>query len=234
MLSVLENLDIMLCEGHSEREVSVNSNSARRPESANSNMFENDEEHMYLNHREMGLGNDTDPGQNSTSANSNIEINVLSSELNSKLSSEMDKKMNSVNTQIQRAIIDTISNQLLPQIQNALKAGSGHVTQNRWNVLAERPENDPEDYLSEKIRNNSRSEPIRNRLNDDYTDQAYDNIRRESCYIANTFNSDQSRDQFTQTWSKTTVVILHIKCIKCNIREISKSNFSKTALIFEN
>ena len=137
-------------------------------------MFENDGENLYLNHREMRLGNDTDPGQNSTSANSNAEINKLSSELYSRLSREMDQMMNNVNTQIQRAIIDVISYQILPQIQNALKDGSGHVTQIRWNVLAERPENNPEDYRSEKIRNNSRSEPTRNRLNDDYTDQAYD------------------------------------------------------------
>ena len=75
---------------------------------------------------------------------------------------------------IQRAISDAISNQILAQIQNALKAGSGRVTQNRWNVPSERPELNPEDYRSEKIRNNSRSEPIRDLPNDDYTDQAHD------------------------------------------------------------
>ena len=122
----------------------------------------------------MGLGNDADPGQNSTSANSNAEINMLSSELNSRLSREMDDMINIVNTQIQRAISDAISYQILPQIPSAMEAGSGHVTRNRWNVPAERPEVNPEDYRSEKIRNNSRSEPIRDRLNDDYTDQAYD------------------------------------------------------------
>ena len=77
MLSDIENLDIMLGKRHSEREESVNSNSARRPESANSNMFENNEEILYLNHREMGLGNDADLGPNSTSVNSNAEINRL-------------------------------------------------------------------------------------------------------------------------------------------------------------
>ena len=167
MLSDIENLVIMLDERHSELEKSVNSISARRPESANSYMFENNEENLYLNHREMGLGNDADPGQNSTSANSNAEINMLSSELNSRLSRQMDEMINNVNTQIQRAISDAISYQILPQIPSAMEAGSGHVTRNRWNVPAE-------DYRSEKIRNNSRSEPIRDRLNDDYTDQAYD------------------------------------------------------------
>ena len=131
MLSDIENLDIMLGERHSEREESVNSNLVRRPESANSNMFKNNEENLYLNHRKKGFGNDADPGQNSKSANSNAELNKMSSELNSRLSRETDEMMSSVNTQIQRAISDTISNQILPQTQNALKAGSGHVTQNR-------------------------------------------------------------------------------------------------------
>ena len=79
---------------------------------------------MYLNHGEMGLGNDANPGPNSTSANSNAEINKLSTELNSRLSREMDEMMNSGNTQNQRSISDAISNQILPQLQNAPKAGS--------------------------------------------------------------------------------------------------------------
>ena len=165
MLSDIENLDIIAI--HLD-------NSARRPESANSNMFENNEQNLYLKYRKMGLANDADPGQNSTSANSNAELNKFSSELNSRLHREMDEMMNCVNTQIQRAISDAKSNQILPQKQNALKAGSGHVTQNRWNVPAERPEINPEDYHSEKVRNKSRNKSIRDRLNDDYTDQAYD------------------------------------------------------------
>ena len=102
MLSDIENLDIMLGERHFEREESVNSKSVRRPESANSNMFENNEENLYLNLKEMGVGDDADPGQNSTT-NSNAEINKLSSDLNSRLPREMDEMMNSVNIQIQRA-----------------------------------------------------------------------------------------------------------------------------------
>ena len=82
--------------------------------------------------------------------------------------------MNSVNIQIQRPISDAISNQILPLIQNAPRARSGHVTQNRWNVPAERPKISPEDYHIEKTRNNSRTEPTRDRLNGNHTDQAYD------------------------------------------------------------
>ena len=63
--------------------------------------------------------------------------------------------MNSVSAQIQRAISDAISNQVLPQIQNALKAGSEHVTQKGWNVPAGRPE-----YIAEDCRNEKKTEAI--------------------------------------------------------------------------
>ena len=73
----------------------------------------------------------------------------------------MDEIMKSVNTHIQRAISDAISNQVLPQIQNVLRAGSGHLTQNRWNVPAERPEENPDDCRCEKTKSNFRSELTR-------------------------------------------------------------------------
>ena len=98
----------------------------------------------------------------------------MSSEVNSRLSREVDEMVNSFNTHIQRAISDAITNQILPRIQNALKAGSGHVTQKRWNVPVERQEINPEDYRSEEIRSNSRCECSRTRLQDEFTDQAYD------------------------------------------------------------
>ena len=125
----------------------------------------------------MGFGKNTDPGHNSASGNSGAEINKLSSELNSRLSREMDEMMTSVNVQIQRAISDAISNQLLPQIQNALKFGSGHLTRNRWNVPVERPGIDSKDNRY-KIRENSRSEPVREGPNGEFTDQAYDSNSR--------------------------------------------------------
>ena len=78
----------------------------------------------------------------------------------------MDEMMNSVNTQIRKAISDAMSNQILSQIQNALRAASGHATQNKWNVPAERPEINPEDYRSEKTKNYFRSEPTRDCLYD--------------------------------------------------------------------
>ena len=67
--------------------------------------------------------------------------------------------MSSVNTQIQRAVSDAISSQILPQIQSALNAGSGHLTQNRWNVPSERPEANPEVLQNASSRYNLRSKP---------------------------------------------------------------------------
>ena len=69
MFSDLENLDSMLCSRQSEREESVNRNHARRPESVNSNLFENNEESLYLNPREAALGVNAELGRNSASAN---------------------------------------------------------------------------------------------------------------------------------------------------------------------
>ena len=62
--------------------------------------------------------------------------------------------MNSVSAQIQRAFSDAISNQVLPQIQNSLKAGTAHVTQKGWNVSTERPEYIAKNYRNENIRSN--------------------------------------------------------------------------------
>ena len=87
----------MLGERHSERDESVNSNSVRKPESANSNTFGKNDENICLNHEEMGFGNNAVPGHSSASGISNVEINRLSSELNSRLSREMDEMMSSVN-----------------------------------------------------------------------------------------------------------------------------------------
>ena len=123
MLSDIENLDKMLGENHfnaRERDESLNSNLPRGPGSVSSNEFEN----IHGNPRAVNSGISADFDHNSVTANSSAEINRLSSELNSRISREMDETMNSVSVQIQRAINDAISNQVLPQIQNVIKAGS--------------------------------------------------------------------------------------------------------------
>ena len=111
-----------------------------------------------MNSKITNPGNCAESDQNSAIANSSAEINRLSSELNSRLSRELDEMMGSVNTQIQRAISDAISNQILPQIQTALSAGSGHLTHNRWNVPSERPEFNLEEAYGEKVKKNTRCE----------------------------------------------------------------------------
>ena len=89
--------------------------------------------------------------------------------------------MSSVNTQIHRAISDAIDSQILPQIQTALYSGSGHLTQNRWNVPSERPEINPEENCSNKTRKNSRSEQFRDRPVDGTTNgSAYDMVTGEN------------------------------------------------------
>ena len=113
-----------------ERDQSLNSTLARRPESVTSKGFENDEENVHMDQRVINSGISADLDHNSATASSSAEINKLSSELNSRISREMDEMMNWVSVQIQRAIYDAISNQVLPQTQNAIKAGSGKMIKN--------------------------------------------------------------------------------------------------------
>ena len=77
-----------------------------------------------------------------------------------------------------RAINDAISNQVLPQIQNAIMVGSGQMTKKGWNVPSERPETNPEGLRSEKARNDLRSEQTQGRQHNDPLDEycAYDNV----------------------------------------------------------
>ena len=56
---------------------------------------------------------------------------------------------------------------------NAFMAGSGHTTQRGGNVPAEIPEMNIEVLQNEKSRNNSKSERVQNRLNDEPLDSAY-------------------------------------------------------------
>ena len=136
---------------------------------------------MYSSLPVVSTGINADYGQNSVGTNSNAEINWLLSELNSRLSRELDGIMSSVNTQIRRAISDAIDSQILPQIQTAIYSGSGHLTQNRWNVPSERPEIIPEENCCKKTRKNSRSEQFRDRPSDGTTkDSAYDMVTGEN------------------------------------------------------
>ena len=172
MLSDIENLDIMLGENHfstREREGSLNSNLPRRSRSFASNESENEDGNMGRNRRNINSRTNTECDRNSVTGNSSADINRLSSELNSRISREMDEMMNSVSVQIQRAISDAISTQVLPQIQNVIMAGSGHGTRKGWGAPSERPEliSEVQRNLNAK-KNNLRNEQEENQLNNDF------------------------------------------------------------------
>ena len=161
ILSDIENLDTMLGENHfneTERDESLDSTSVRRHDSVMSNNLENEGGSSYSNHMNPIARTSAVNGQNSADVSSQAEINKLSCELNSRISREMDEMVNSVSIQIQRAINDAISNQVLPQIQNVVLAGSGRVTRKGWDVSAERPETNPEVQRNLNARNNPRNE----------------------------------------------------------------------------
>ena len=143
ILSDIENLD-MLRGKHLERARSEFSDLIRGHDSPNYNAPVNDEEDSYPNSMENRSSNSANYGHNPAGTNSSADFNRLSGELNLRISREMVEVMNSVSVQIQRAIYDAISNQVLPQIQIALRTGSGQMTQKGWNVSAERPERNSE------------------------------------------------------------------------------------------
>ena len=165
MLSDIENLDIMLGENYFNtrgREGSLNSNLPRRPRSFASNESENEDRNIGRNQRNANSRTNTECDQYSVTVNSSAEINRLSSELNSRISREMDEMMNSVSAQIQRAISDAISTQVVPQIQNVILAGSGHGTRKGWDVPSERPELISEVQRNLNAKNNLRREQDEN------------------------------------------------------------------------
>ena len=173
VLSDIENIDIILGENHfnaREREGSLNSNLSRRSRSFASNESENENGNVDRNQRNGHSRTNTEYDQISVTANSSAEINRLSSELNSRIPREMDEMMNSVSVQIQRAISDAISTQVLPQIQNVIMAGSGHGTRKGWDVPSERPELNSEVQRNLNAKNSLRSEQDENQLDNEYPD----------------------------------------------------------------
>ena len=88
----------------------------------------------------------------------------------------MVEVMNSVSVQIRRAINDAKRNQVLPQIQNALKASPRQMTQRGCTVSVERPEYNSENNPSQKTRSNSTNEPFRSRLCEKDADNAHDTV----------------------------------------------------------
>ena len=170
MLSDIENLDIMLGGNHfdTREEGSLNSNLPRRSRSFASNESENEDGNKGRSRGNIDSRMNAECDRNSVTGNSSAEINRLSSELNSRISREMDEMMNSVSGQIQRAISDAIITQVLPQIQNAIMAGSGHGTKRGWDVPSERPELNSEVQRNLNAKSSLRNEQDENPLNNDF------------------------------------------------------------------
>ena len=180
LLSDIKNLDIMLGENHfntREREGSLNSNLLRRFRSFASNESENEDKNRSRNQRTTNSGTNAEFDRNSATANSSAEINRLSSELNSRISREMDEMMNSVSVQIQRAISDAISTQVLPQIQNVKMAGSGHGSRKGWDVPSERPEPIFEVQRNTNAKSNLGNGQDEDHLNNDFPNQNVHDIK---------------------------------------------------------
>ena len=155
ILSDIENLDIMLGENHfndMRRDESLDETSVRRQESVTSSNLENEEMDLHSDYRNPETGTSAGYDRITASIDSQAEINKLSCELNSRISREMDEMMNSVSSQIQRAISDAINNQVLPQIQNVIMAGSGQETRRGWERSDERPESYSEVQYNAKTR----------------------------------------------------------------------------------
>ena len=170
ILSDIENLDIMLGENHfndMRRDESLDGTSIRRQESVTSNNLENEKMNLHSDHRNPETRTSAGYDRNSASIDFQAEINKLSSELNSRISREMDKMMNSVSSQIQRAISDAINNQVLPQIQKVIMAGSGQETRRGW----ERSDERPESYF--EVQYNAKT---RSTLNNEHGDKTYRNV----------------------------------------------------------
>ena len=83
----------------------------------------------------------------------------------------MDEMMNNVSFQIQRAINEAINNQVLPQIQNAMMAGSGRMTKRGWDVPAEGSEINAEVQRSLNVKSNLRNEQDENHQLSDFTNR---------------------------------------------------------------
>ena len=94
----------------------------------------------------------TEHGQISREVDSSSEINRLSGELNQRITQEINDLMSSVSSQIQRAKIDAINEQALPQIQATLKYGPVQIPNRRWEVSDRRPECRSEEALNCKFR----------------------------------------------------------------------------------
>ena len=125
MLSDLENMDIMLCSNHFQREDSEFGDSARRPESPSYNALVDHNTISHPNSAQNDIKRFAGNGHNSRNMDPISEINRLSGEPNQKITQEMNDLMRSVCSQDQWAISEAIYEQVVPQTQASFGSGSG-------------------------------------------------------------------------------------------------------------
>ena len=97
-------------------------------------------------------------GQSSWEIDSGSEFNRLSGEINQRITKEMSDFISSGNFQIQRAIKEAISGQILPQIRASLKSGQGRLPKRRWEYSARTPKNRSEEALDRIFRSDPRDD----------------------------------------------------------------------------
>ena len=102
MLSVLENVDIMLGSNRLEREESEFRNSVRRPESPSYNALANHDVNSHSNSIEEETRGYAGNGHNSREA-------ARSGVLNQSITQELNDLMSSVSSHIQRALSEAIT-----------------------------------------------------------------------------------------------------------------------------
>ena len=74
----------------------------------------------------------------------------------------MNDLISSVSSRIERAINETINEQILPRIQATPRSGQDQVPSGGWEVPGRRPQCRSEEALNCKFRSNSRDELARN------------------------------------------------------------------------
>ena len=158
LLSDIEHIDVMLGGNHLEKEESETSNYGRRPECPSYVTLLNQYNNFHPNSHETEIRTYAQNGQSSIDVDSGCEFNRLSGEPNQRITKEMSDFMSTASSQIQRAINEAISDQILPQIQTTLKSGQGHMPERRWEDPARRPEYRSEEALDRRFRSDSRDE----------------------------------------------------------------------------
>ena len=121
MLSDIENFDIMLGGNNLETEERESSNSGRRPDSSCYDASMNQNTNSHSNSHEAVPRTYAQNGHSLRETDSSSEFNRLSGELSQRITQEMGDFMSTVSSQIQRALNEAISDQILPQIQATLE-----------------------------------------------------------------------------------------------------------------